>query len=483
MGIAFIPLYIQYLGIESYGLIGVFAVMQAWFTLLDFGMTPTLNREMARFTAGGHTPQSIKDLLRSLEIIAWVIGVCIIAGVWAASFWLASDWLKAEKLPVAAVAQAISIMGLVVALRFVEGLYRGAVIGLQKQIWLNYILSLSATARWAGAALVVVFIRPDIEAFFLWQGAVSIITIIIFATRVHGWLPKTESQPRFSISSVSEIWRFASGMLLTTLLALILTQVDKVLLSKLISLKEFGYYTLASTMVGVLYQAIIPFTQAYYPRFTEMVTRKDNIGLINNYHQAAQLVTVFIVSVSLSLMVFSQNILIAWTGDLALSAYTAPILSVLTFGTMLNGLMHIPYMLQLAHGWSSFAVRVNVIAILFLVPAILWATPQYGPIGAAWCWAILNIGYATIGMYFMYRRLLTAEKWRWYSKDIFIPSIAIVSISFISYLIHPNSMSRVIEIMWISMTVMGSIAAGLITSKDISVKAIFNQLIKKIQII
>jgi hypothetical protein len=34
MGLAFVPMYIHYLGMEAYGLIGLFAVMQAWMSLL-----------------------------------------------------------------------------------------------------------------------------------------------------------------------------------------------------------------------------------------------------------------------------------------------------------------------------------------------------------------------------------------------------------------------------------------------------------------
>jgi O-antigen/teichoic acid export membrane protein len=77
MGLAFIPIYIKFLGIEAYGLIGLFALLQAWLALLDMGMTPTLGREMARFTGGSHTAQSIRDLLRSIEIIALGIAVLI----------------------------------------------------------------------------------------------------------------------------------------------------------------------------------------------------------------------------------------------------------------------------------------------------------------------------------------------------------------------------------------------------------------------
>lgn len=35
MGLAFIPLYIHYLGIEAYGLIGLFATLQVCLGLLD----------------------------------------------------------------------------------------------------------------------------------------------------------------------------------------------------------------------------------------------------------------------------------------------------------------------------------------------------------------------------------------------------------------------------------------------------------------
>ena len=89
MGLAFLPLYIKYLGIEAYGLIGLFAVLTAWLSLLDIGMTPTLSREMARFTGGGHTAESIRDLLRSIEIIALGIALVIAGSIAFGANWIA----------------------------------------------------------------------------------------------------------------------------------------------------------------------------------------------------------------------------------------------------------------------------------------------------------------------------------------------------------------------------------------------------------
>jgi O-antigen/teichoic acid export membrane protein len=466
MGLAFIPVYIKYLGIESFGLIGFFAMMQAWLALLDFGMTPTINREMARYTAGGHTTESINNLLRSLEIICVSIGFLIVLIVWLTSNWIANIWLNVNRLPLDQVASAISLIGLVVALRFWEGLYRSAIIGLQKQVWLNIILSISATLRWAGAALVV-WIVPEINAYFLWHGFVSVATIISFIFALKIWIPKTHEPAHFSLVAIKNVWAFAKGMLLTTILASGLTQIDKLLLSKIISLESFGYYTLAGTVVAVLYQVVIPITQAYYPKMTEQATRDDINQLTATYHQASQLVTVFLVSISFLVILFSTELLELWTGDVKLVSATAPLLSVLAIGTMLNGLMYMPYMLQLAYGWSSFAVRVNSVAILFLAPTILWITPKYGAIGAAWCWVALNTGYLTIALHYMHKKVLRQEKWRWYVNDFGLPTFAIGAIVSISYVLYPDSLSVFLEFIWLIVTLGISFITGLLFASKI----------------
>ena len=69
--IIFVPLYLTYIGIEAYGLIGVFTSIQAFITLLDFGLSPTLNRELARLAAQKDQAQAMTDLKRTLETINW----------------------------------------------------------------------------------------------------------------------------------------------------------------------------------------------------------------------------------------------------------------------------------------------------------------------------------------------------------------------------------------------------------------------------
>jgi O-antigen/teichoic acid export membrane protein len=438
IGLAFVPLYIKYLGIEAYGLIGIFALLQAWLTLLDMGMTPTLNREMARFTAGAHSPQSIRDLLRSLEIVCFGVAALIGVLIWAASGWLAADWLRADKLPLDVVAQAVAIMGGVAALRFVEGIYRGAILGLQRQVFFNVVNASLSTVRAAGAIAVLAWISPTIEAFFIWQGVVSIVSIAILAFAAHGILPTTPQPARFSRNALMGIRNFAGGMLATTFLALLLTQVDKILLSRLLSLEAFGYYALAAAIAGALSVMIGPIAQAVYPHMAKLAAQDNEAELVSVYHHAAQLLTILTVPLVLLVSVFAEGAVFVWSGDASLAEQTAPILSILIFGSMLNGLMVIPYMLQLAYGWTSFAVKVNIVAVLLLIPAILWAVPRFGSVGAAWIWVILNIGYILISIHFMHQRLIPGEKWRWYLHDVFIPTSGALGVVSLAMLFRPE---------------------------------------------
>ena len=439
MGLAFIPVYIQYLGVESYGLIGLFALLQAWLRLLDMGLTPTMSREMARFTGGSHTVGSIRDLLRSIEAVVVGISVFVAGGVALSADWIASFWLQTEEVPVVVAAQAITIMGLVSALRFVEGVYRSSIVGLQRQVLLNVINSSMATLRGLGAVAILVWVSPTIQAFFLWQALVSAVTLVIFAGTTYASLPRTDRPARFSVDALRAVWRFAGGVLGITFLALLLTQVDKILLSKLLTLSDFGFYALAAVVAGALNVMATPISLAWYPRLCQLHVADDHAGLVRTYHQGAQLVSVIMGSTALVLIVFSETFLLLWTQDADLAQRTAPLLRLLVLGNLLNGLMWIPYEAQLAHGWTGLTARINIVAVLLIVPAILWAVPRYGAEGAAWVWVSLNAGYVLIGVQFMYRRVLTAEKWRWYIQDLLQPLLVVTAVSIIVRWLVPVS--------------------------------------------
>ena len=440
--IVFIPLYISYLGIESYGLIGIFAVLQSWLALLDMGMRPALGREMARFTGGAHDAQSIWDLLRSIEIISIGIAASSALGVYLWAPWLATHWIHADTLQPAAVSHALEIMGVVTGLQFIESMYTSSMSGLQQQVLQNGLSTVVVTVRSVGAIGVLAWISPTLEAFFIWQGFISMLSMLAFGGVMYRVLPSPPSSPKFSIAALRGVWRYAAGIMGITFLILTLTQVDKILLSRLLPLAEFGNYALASVLAGGLYAMIAPTSAAFYPQFAEFSVRGSEHELSIRYHQGAQIVSVLAGAICVLVVLFADQLLVLWTGDLALTDHVAPILRVLIVATLLNGLAQMPYQLQTARGWTTLTIKIMTVAVIILIPTLLVVVPRYGAMGAAWAGVALNAGYVVCQAHFMHRKLLIHEKWTWLRNDILMPITGAVATGLVCRAVLPSTLNR-----------------------------------------
>jgi O-antigen/teichoic acid export membrane protein len=432
IGLAFVPLYIKFLGIEAYGVIGLFSVMQASFALLDAGFRPTLTREMARYTAEPRSRQRILNILRTMELIAVGLTITMALAVIAASSWLATHWLRVETLPRQQVADSIVLIGVVAALRFVEGIYSSSLIGLQRQVQLNSLNAVLGTIRAVGAVVLLSLIAPTLQVFFLWQCAVSIASVMTFSAATYWSLRPGRGRGHFSVKVLSDARNFIGGMFLITLLAFLLTQIDKLLLSTLLPLSEYGHYNLATVVAAALYLFVYPINQAFLPRFNQLQQASNHAEFVRSYHLSAQLISVFAGSAAILLMLFSEPLLRLWTQDPALAHDVAKVLSVLALGNMLNALNTVPYHMQLAFGSTRLAVKTNVCSVVFIIPAVMIVAPRYGAEGAAWVWVLHNLGQFLIFGYLTHEGAFQSERVTWFLMDVLGPiaSAAVVAVIF-----------------------------------------------------
>jgi O-antigen/teichoic acid export membrane protein len=428
--LVFAPVFLAYLGVEAYGLIGTFILLQSCLALMDMGLGPALNRSMALFSAGGLKPQGIRDLLRSIEWIVIGPAIAVAVALWVASQWLGLNWLKVEYLPQSEVAQALAIMGLVLGLRLVENIYRSGLNGLQRQVELSLFTIFATTLRSAGAALVLIFVSPTISVFFQWQAFVALVSVAGTRALLYRHLPAGERPARFSADALGEVGRFAGGMLGITLLSLLLSQVDKFILLKLRPLTEYGYYALAVAAAGAILIPVGPITQALLPRMSAMMARGDETEVAALYHEASRFINALVASMAFVIIGFAEPILQIWTGNPVIASNVAPLLSVYVIGTMLNAVLTVPFLVQVAHGWTGLTLRFASIALVFSSLGLAWAIPRYGALGASWMWVALNLVNLLVTPIFMHRKLLTNEARIWYVQDVALPFAVAGSIVF-----------------------------------------------------
>src|SRR5438552_873059 len=467
LSLAVVPVYIHFLGIEAFGLIGFFLSLMAMLSLLDLGLGTALNRQFARYSMQSGKAQEMRDLLRTLEIIYWLIGIAIGVAIAALAPVIAAYWLKPQQLSAETVAQALAMMGVAFACQWPRALYSGGLMGLQRQVAFNLLSSITGTANNVGGVLIVWLVSPSIQAYIAWFMAISLADTLLTGLLLWQSLPDASTRPAFRGHLLADIWRFAAGMTGISVMSVVLTQLDKMILVKVLPLDAFGYYSLASRVAGGISYVTGPVCAAFFPRFSQLATKSDTQELTRLYHRGCQLMSVLIAPPAVVLTLFSYELLLVWTQDRSIAENSHLMLSLLVAGSALNAIASLPYSLQLAHGWTQLALAVNTAAVLLLAPLIYFMSMRYGGVGAALVWVIFNALFAFVVVYLMHRRLLKGELWRWYHLDVGRPLIAAASIGGLWNFLIPTFESGWLSLSSLVLASIAMFAAAIIAAPEI----------------
>lgn len=429
VGIVILPFYLSHLGPEAYGLIGFFAVMQAWLLLLDAGLSPSLVRQIAHFRGqGSKAGFDCGRLLRSFELIALPVVVLTALSVYLASDWIAGHWLQARELAPQQIAQCVALMGVMVALRLCATLYKSALQGLELHGWLNLANMLIATLRYFGGLALVAWISQDPLDFFLFQVAVAVAEALAFAAKAYREMPRPSLFTGFDWSIVRPVLPFAASMSLTTALWILLTQLDKVVLSNVLLLEEYGYFSLVALVSTGLITLINPLVQTLLPRLT-MLTAEGRIAEMQAlYLNATRFVCTFLFPLAAVIAFHAEDLVFAWTGDPQAAAWSAPILFWYALGSALLAVGGFQFYLQYAYGQLRLHLWFSIVSTAISVPLVLIAALGYGAYGAALCWFFLRLVAFLIWPAFVHRRLAPGIHGPWILDQVRISLMTVVGL-------------------------------------------------------
>jgi O-antigen/teichoic acid export membrane protein len=419
MSVIIAPFVIHALGVEGYGLFGVLITMQALTIPVGSALSSVLMRETARLRRLGEARVE-RELVGTFEVLYLGAALGIMAALVAVAPLLAGWWFHAHDLPLPAVIRALRYMGVAVALQLPIAGTTGALMGLERHVASNVVNSIAVAIR---VAVTIVLLRlvPSTDALFAWQALATVGQFLALRTVLWRYVPRVPAK-RFSLPPVVPLFGFARGVLVTSILGTILGQMDKIVLSRIASLGDFGRYTLAATLATATGVAVSAVSLAFMPRLTAAVAHGDERELVLTYHRACQLMSVLLLPLAGVLAFFAPEILMIWTGDASIARGSAPVLTLLVLGFALNGLVAVPYALQIAAGWSELGVRINSVAVLFVVPAMIAGAELAGGRGTAAVWLALNAAYAVIGVPLMHRRLLPGQARTWWLADLLLPA-------------------------------------------------------------
>lgn len=424
VGILILPYYLRLMGSEAYGLIGFFTLLQAWFTLLDFGLSATLSRETARLKGGAINANSLKNTLRALELIFFLIGITGLLLLWFSASYIAGDWLKINSLNADEVSQSIRIMAVIIVLRWAGGLSRGIITGFEQLVWLGGFGAAVATLRFILVVPVMLYFGATPSVFFWHQLLVAILEIAVLAVKSYALLPRSNSSEISTIDwpGMAPTLRFALGIAFLSVAWIIMTQTDKLLLSRLLSLPAYGHFTLAVLAAGAIMLAGGPISSALLPRLSRLHAEAKSEQRDALYRTATRLMAAMVLPVALAMAIFAEPIILAWTGNPGLAREIKTVLALYALGNGILVLAAFPYYLQYAHGDLKLHVYGSLFFLAMLIPGLIWATQAHGMDGAGAAWLATNLLYLLAWTPVVHRRFLAKRHLDWLLHDVLKPA-------------------------------------------------------------
>lgn len=448
-GFLFIPLYIKFLGFESYAIISFTLIIAGVMAVLDAGLTATLSREFAR------NDQSLEEkfrIFKTLETCYFLIVFFISILAFFFSNYIAANWLNLKTIDPIRVSLFIKIIGFEAGFQMLFRFYMGGVLGFEKQVKANMFQMGWGMLR-NGLVVFAIYFIPSLEMFFTWQLVSTIVFTIIMRSvllRILSGKYTYRFKPTIEKEVFLKIWRFTGGMLLISLVASLNTQMDKLTISKLMDINTLGYYTLAISIATGVFVLISPISIALLPRFTALYSKGDRKSAKELYQKINLFVAILLFSCMAS-MIFQGNKLIwIWTDNIELAQKAGMFLPVLSVSYVMLALASIPYDIAIANGYTKLNNVLGIISLFITLPGYWIATKMYGGIGAAYVFCIVQTIITFIYLYLINNKFLNINVYELLGKKLAYPLTIAVSIGYgISFIPNVFAESRILSLIWI----------------------------------
>lgn len=428
------PFYFQLLGSEAYGVIGFFILLQNWLNLLDVGLSATFCRQVAVQRRHKNGFGNFKNLLRVFELFFVFIASVILVIIYTQNDWLASEWLQSIDLQANSISYCIQIMGCIIALRFLSTLYRGGIIGFEDQVWLNKAIVGINALKYLGVFPVFFLTSASIERFFEYQLLAAMIETYLLGTRFYQNLPTSTIKVNWCSldwSAFIKTLPFSMSIAYTSAIQLVVTQFDKLLLTGLLPLIEFGYLSIILAISGGIAVISVPIFTAFQPRLTIFAAAENRDQLLALYTDLCHIVTWIVVSATALIVAFSHEILFLFTGAEDIHVWGNEVLIWYSIGSCLYIIGSCPYYLQNAFGAMRLYVVAMTLSIIVLAPSMYFVATSFGALGAS----KLLFAYSFIWFFLfpmiVHKKFLPTFNYNWFLKLILPTSMLLILLGFV----------------------------------------------------
>jgi O-antigen/teichoic acid export membrane protein len=333
---------------------------------------------------------------------------------------------------------------------------------------LNIIATTFAFLRTVGVVPLIA-LRPRIEIFFIWQLIAIVGETIAMRMLLARTIGSSIFSTRFSWTVLRSRAKLSLSIAISALFWASMTQIDKLILSKVLPLAQFSVFSLATLLAGGIMLVTNPIQQAFIPRLN---AESFNGGeqLFQTYVLATEVTSVAVIPVATIFFFVPGAVFRLWSESVPATQEALLTLQFYAIGNACWAIASIQYFVQYAKGDLSLHLKGTLGFIALSIPALLYAGTRFGVVGVASVWLGLNAVFLFGWVAVVHRIFLAGINGYWY-RGVLSRVAAVIPAGLIISRIDSIGYSRIGLLVFILGTWIVMVALTLVASPIVQRKA------------
>ncbi len=380
--------------------------------VLDLGVSSVTVREVAAHA--DEDPGYVCELLRTAASLYWGAYAVLAALLLLASPWIATHWVHLQALDAGTASAVIRVLGVAALTALPKALYASIFRGMQRMVFNNAIDASILLLQQLGT-IVIVIRGGSLFLVVVWLAATYVMGIMAYWLLLFRVISLRALLPGWSQDVVCRNARFSAHMMSISWLAAVHTYVDRLAVSRLLSVATFGWYAFAAMMVGRGTLVAMAVSDAAYPSLSNQFTKGNRATMLAQYRALQDLVCYATLPLYAGIAYLTLPLMTAVFDHQIASTLLFPV-AVLCLGYYMNGTLAMPYVYSLAVGRPQITSRLSFLAGFIVVPVAVASVARFGVAGAGLGYLAYHVFFYAVGIPRYYRECLQLPASSWYRQ-------------------------------------------------------------------
>lgn len=422
IGLIYIPMLLNFLSKEQYGLYQMIGALVAYLGTMDFGLANTTTRYYSKYLATNETEKQ-ENLLATIGILYSIIACAIIiVGVIVLHFVLPfyQNTLSSAELITAKILFYIMLFNM--AITIPGHIFTSIINANEKFVFLKTVSLISIISQ-----PIVVYCFLNLKSTVIFVAlAHTICNLSIITINFYYSIFKLNTKIKlheFNFKFIKEIFGFSFFIFLIVLMNLMYIKTGQVILGAIVGTAVVAVYSISVQLLMIYRSFSNAIFSVFLPYFSSISAKTDDMTEINNTFIKISRIEFLLLSLILSgFILYGQNFILQWVGKGFENSYIYTIIFMVGY-LFISSQNMAPLILQAKNKHSVYAIIYVFTGIACFVLSIPMAY-YLGALGCAITTMIcLLLGQGIISNYYYYK--IGIDVFR-YIKNIFKLGIMVI---------------------------------------------------------